>query len=355
MEEQRKLRVTAGFDGYVDTIGRAVKEKAADGSLVFFETIEEFGKHIVSKAGKSALMELHTQDTRMGGCMALYSRALLALDVEVTLMGALGMPETHPVFRDVVNHPNAHVHSVGQPGYTEAVEFHDGKIMFGHNEEIAQLDAKQLARELEKQGTSSEELLKGADMIALFNWSELTHATGIWKSIAGELNAPVLVDLADLSMRTDEEIKEMFALLSLIARKVPVTLSVNKNELEQLCRGLGLPEGLHPVEAAGILFERLSGSRIVVHLTGGAFCVCRAGLFSRRNVHYEKPLISTGGGDNFNAGLTFGLLNDWHMNECLALANAVSGFYVSHGYSPSQQEVLELLKTGQYDLEMAEI
>ena len=50
MEEQRKLRVTAGFDGYVDTIGRAVKEKAADGSLVFFETIEEFGKHIVSKA-----------------------------------------------------------------------------------------------------------------------------------------------------------------------------------------------------------------------------------------------------------------------------------------------------------------
>ena len=287
--------------------------------------------------------------------MALYSRALLALDVEVTLMGALGKPKTHPVFDAVVNHPNARVYSVGQPGRTEAVEFHDGKIMFGHNEEIAQLDAKQLSEELEKQGTSAGELMRGADMIALFNWSELTHATGIWKSIAGELNAPVFVDLADLSMRSDEEIQEMFALLSLISRKVPVTLSINKNELEQLCRGLGLPAGMHPVEAAGVLFERLSGSRIVVHLTGGAFCICRGGLFSRKNVHHEKPLISTGGGDNFNAGLTLGLLSDLHMNDCLALANAVSGFYVSHGYSPSQQEVLELLKTGMYDMEMTEI
>ena len=107
--QERRLRVTAGFDGYVDTIARAVKEKAADGTEVFFETIEEFGKHIVSKAGKSALMELHTQDKRMGGCMALYSRALLALDVEVTAVGALGMPKTHPVFDDIVNHENSRI------------------------------------------------------------------------------------------------------------------------------------------------------------------------------------------------------------------------------------------------------
>ncbi len=350
--EMRPLRVAVGFDGYVDTLSRAVKEKRADGSLVFFDTIKEFGEHLASKAGKSALQELHMQDQRMGGCMTLYSKALLALGVQVTCVGAMGWPETHPAFDAVVHHPGCKAYTVAQPGVTEAVEFDDGKIMLGHNEEISQLDANMLREHLN--GVDPASLFKGQDMVGFFNWSELTHATGIWKSLAGDIDAPLFVDLADLSMRSNDEIQEMFALLSLLARRVPLTLSLNKNELEQLCRGLELPE-MPPIEAACVLFERLAGSRVVVHLLSGAFCVCRGGIFSRKNVHHEKPLLSTGGGDNFNAGLTFGLLNDLHIADCLALGNATSGWYVTHGYSPTWEEVHSLLATGQYDMEMTEI
>lgn len=351
-EEKRPLRVTAGFDGYVDTIARAVREKRADGSAEYFSTIAEFGAHISSKAGKSALMELHTQQMRMGGCMALYTRALLTLGVEVTAVGAMGWPETHPVFDCIVHHPACKAYSVARPGRCEAVEFDDGKMMFAHNEDIEQLDAELLHKNLGS--VTTKELFADRDLIALFNWSELTHATGIWKSLADELRAPLLVDLADLSMRSDAEIEEMFALLSMLARRAPLTLSLNRNELEQLCRGLRM-ETVHPVQAASMLHERLHGSRVVVHLTNGAFCICRGGLYSRQNVHHDKPVLSTGGGDNFNAGLTVGLLSDLHMNDCLALANAVSGWYVSHGESPTVAQAASLLATGDYDHEMMEI
>ena len=135
---------------------------------------------------------------------------------------------------------------------------------------------------------------------------------------------------------------------------VPVTLSANKNELEQLGRGLGLAP-MHPVELAQTLHERLNGARVVAHLTAGAFSVSRAGLVSRKNVHFDKPVLSTGGGDNFNAGLALGLLNGMEMGDCLAMGNAVSGWYVSHGASPTLEQAAELMRSGAYDEELTEV
>jgi len=48
----------------------------------------------------------------------------------------------------------------------------------------------------------------------------------------------------------------------------------------------------------------------------------------------ERPKLSTGGGDNFNAGLTWGLLQGFSLPEAAAFANAASGFFVAGGISP---------------------
>lgn len=351
-EQARRMRVTAGFDGYVDTISRVVRRKGADGSVEYFSTIAEFGAHVTAKAGKSASIELLAQQVRAGGNLPLFAKALCALGMEVTAVGAMGWPQLHPAFEELAAHPLCTVRSVAQPGLCDAAEFDDGKLMLAHNEDIEALDA-QMLRERLGQG-EAERLFGDCDLAAFMNWSEVVRETSIWKELAGSLTGPLLVDLSDCSARSGEEIREMFALLSLMARRVPVTLSANKNELEQLGRGLGLAP-MHPVELAQTLHERLNGARVVAHLTAGAFSVSRAGLVSRKNVHFDKPVLSTGGGDNFNAGLALGLLNGMEMGDCLAMGNAVSGWYVSHGASPTLEQAAELMRSGAYDEELTEV
>lgn len=350
--QNRRMRVTAGFDGYVDTISRVVKQKGAEGGVEYFSTIAEFGAYVTVKAGKSASIELRTQRMRAGGNLPLFALALCALGVEVTAMGAMGWPQLHPAFAELAQHPLCTVRSVAQPGLCDAIEFDDGKLMLAHNEDIEALDARMLRGRLG--AGEAERLFADCDLAAFMNWSEVVRATSIWKELAGSLSRPLLVDLSDCSARSGGEIREMFSLLSLLARRVPVILSVNKNELEQLGRGLELAD-MHPVELAQTLHERLSGARVVVHLTSGAFCVCRAGLVSRKNVHFDKPVLSTGGGDNFNAGLALGLLSGLDMADCLAMGNAVSGYYVSHGISPTLEQAAELTRSGAYDEELTEV
>ena len=95
----------SGFDGYVDTISRVVRRKGADGSVEYFSTIAEFGAHVTAKAGKSASIELRAQQVRAGGNLPLFAKALCALGVEVTAVGAMGWPQLHPAFEELAAHP----------------------------------------------------------------------------------------------------------------------------------------------------------------------------------------------------------------------------------------------------------
>nr|WP_243140929.1 MULTISPECIES: PfkB family carbohydrate kinase [Lactonifactor] len=56
------------------------------------------------------------------------------------------------------------------------------------------------------------------------------------------------------------------------------------------------------------------------------------------------PKLSTGGGDNFNAGLCFGLLQGLPLAESLRLGNATSGYYVRTGESPDVYRLYEFMQ-----------
>ena len=64
----------------------------------------------------------------------------------------------------------------------------------------------------------------------------------------------------------------------------------------------------------------------------------------------EQPQVSTGGGDNFNAGFCFGLLNDFSVEESMILAMATSGAYVQNGNSPDQKSLMKYLSDWQSKL-----
>ena len=57
----------------------------------------------------------------------------------------------------------------------------------------------------------------------------------------------------------------------------------------------------------------------------------------------SKPRLTTGAGDNFNAGFCLGLMLELEVDECLALGKAVSGFYVRQMRSPAWQELLDFV------------
>jgi len=58
-----------------------------------------------------------------------------------------------------------------------------------------------------------------------------------------------------------------------------------------------------------------------------------------------KPKITTGGGDNFNAGFCYGLLNSLSPEACMLTAMATSGAYVMYGESPTRASLINYIKT----------
>jgi sugar/nucleoside kinase (ribokinase family) len=57
----------------------------------------------------------------------------------------------------------------------------------------------------------------------------------------------------------------------------------------------------------------------------------------------RSPKLTTGAGDNFNAGFCFGQVQGFNAQESLILGVATSGLYVRNGRSASQKELMEFL------------
>jgi sugar/nucleoside kinase (ribokinase family) len=66
--------------------------------------------------------------------------------------------------------------------------------------------------------------------------------------------------------------------------------------------------------------------------------------------YVKEPRISTGGGDNFNAGFCLGLLIGLSMEESMITAMANSGAYVQNGKSPSMNDLITYITQWQSEL-----
>ena len=84
---------------------------------------------LAGAAGKSTNIELVNQVTKLGGNGPIMANALASFGIAVTYIGNLGYPTLHPVFEPFAK--VAEVHSIAEPGHTDALEFEDGKIMLG--------------------------------------------------------------------------------------------------------------------------------------------------------------------------------------------------------------------------------
>ena len=344
------LTAFIGLDGFVDEILHVVDQRASATSFHRFETIAAFAARIATAAGKSANIELVRQRTKLGGNGPIMANALATFGLQVTYLGALGFPRLHPVFDEFAK--RATVHSINEPGTTDALEFEDGKLMLGKYAQFAEITWANLQQRFGRERFAGH--FGNASLVGFVNWTMIPNMSDIWESLLAELGPSltgsrrkIFFDLADPAKRTSEDIVRA---ANLIARFTPffdVILGLNEREACAVGEALGItvaartPEGITALALA--LQQQLAIDTLVVHPTLYAVAVSRGRAELVEGPCIRQLVITTGAGDHFNSGFCLAKLLGWDNAHALLMAVATSGFYVSTGRSPTVLELADML------------
>ena len=345
-------RAVVGFDGFVDTIVTPVGLRRGQGdAFTPIATIDEFGRRILGAAGKSTNLEFYPRLEKLGGNGPIMANALASFGLKVTYLGILGYPNLHPVFADFAK--RAEVHSIAEPGYTDALEFEDGKIMLGKHQSLKQMNWANIKSRFGKDKFAAQ--MGTADLVGFVNWTMLTHMSDIWSAVLKEIcpgmkspRRKLFIDLADPEKRTGEDIARALELVAAFQKHFDVILGLNEKEGYEIAKVLGVstadhsPEGL--LKLCKEIHERIRVDSLVIHPTAYALASGQDGATMVQGPFTSKPKITTGAGDHFNSGFCLGKLLGFSTERCLLVGVTTSGFYVRTGQSPSIKDLVGMLR-----------
>lgn len=340
-----------GLDGFVDDILHVVDKRESAEKYLRLPRMAQWGERIRAAAGKSTNIELVSQRTKLGGNGPIMANAMASFGFKVSYLGNLGYPNLHPVFTEFAQ--RADVHSIAEPGYTDAVEFEDGKVMLGKHQSLKEVNwANVQARFGQREFTAK---ILGSHFVAFVNWTMLTHMNGIWsatlKEICPQLNGPrrtMFFDLADPEKRTPADISTALALIAAFEKHFDVILGLNESESAQVGRVLGLnasdhsPDGL--TKLGQEILKRVPVGTLVIHPTRYAIAIGADGPVIVQGPFTPTPLITTGAGDHFNAGFCLGKLLGFDNATSVLTGVTTSGFYVRTATSPTIEHLATTMR-----------
>lgn len=332
-------KIAAGFDGFVDSIVKVVINKTQSGETEHFQTIMQFGDYISSKSGSGFSLESEEQQLKLGGNMPIMANAMAQMGAGVDCVGAFGLPSIHAAFADM--HPSCTLHSFTNPGFTTAMEFADGKIMLAQMTDLNQAEWATIKSVIGL--PKLKEIFTDAGLICLVNWSEPDHSNNMWQGLLDEVfqgaksrQRHFFFDLSDCSKRSAEAITTALGLIKQFGKHGHATLSLNRNEAGILYKKLNNADIPSDLQAIGdALFPQLSLGTLIIHTSKISLAWDASGTYSDTPVFIANPTISTGAGDNFNAGFCIGQLLGLDAGAALILANSSSNCYIKTGQSPT--------------------
>jgi hypothetical protein len=353
--KRETLKMVVGFDGFVDEIIHVVDKRMDSTNYTRIETIEAFAERIARASGLSTNIEFVPQQVKIGGNGPIMCNALSKHDTSISYVGALGFPTIDNVFNGLED--NVSLYSFVNPGHTDAVEFHDGKVMLGKMSSLTDLTYEKL---IESIGVDKlVELLSETDLLASVNWSMIPNNTDLWKKLISNIlpllpkkdKKPIFfVDLADPEKRENEEIIEALDLLKEFKENFFVILGLNKKEAYDVADVLNLfdHESLEHMQVALedlniALYEYLQVDSVVIHPVDSSCTVVDGVFYSESGPYISKPKLTTGAGDNFNAGFVLGMLYNLKPDLALLTGMSTSGYYVRNAKSPNFKELVEFI------------
>ena len=346
------LNMIIGIDGFVDEIIHIVDKRQDFQNYTRIQTIAEFGLRISNAAGLSTNVEMVSVASKLGGNGPILSGALLEYGVNLTYVGALGKPDIHPVFHPMAKKAKA-VYSISDPGRTDACEFDDGKVMLGKHSTLKGITWDAMKNALGgAEGVAA--LIKDCQLFGMENWTMIPYMSEIWEGIISEV-FPLLpgvstaeekplafFDLADPEKRTKEDIFKAMTLIGKFEEKFRVILGLNEKEIYQIASALDISVPEPNLRYAVMeTYKKLGIYCLMVHPVKSACCAIGGEYHELDGPYCQKPKLTTGAGDNLNAGFCLGMSLGLDAMSCLALGVCTSGYYVRNAQSPGFEQVIE--------------
>ena len=344
-KEPASGQILAGFDGFIDEILTVVKTRHSAEEFEEIASIAEFSERVAAAAGKSCNLELITKCFKAGGNGPLLATALAEQQLKVIYAGALGLPDIHHVFHDLQN--KCKVISFAEPGHTQALEFNDGKIMLGKMECLKEINWVNLLKIVPHE--NMQRLISETRLLCLVNWTMLTEMNsflnGIYEILtAADRKPEIFIDLTDPGKRSSADLLKALELIMKLQSQTGVILGLNESESLILANVLGEKELQSTAERAEFIRHVLGLKIVVIHPLKGAAAADRETVCEISGPFTPHPVLTTGAGDNFNAGFLSGYLRGLELTECLMTGVCTSGFYVRNGRSPQLSELISFME-----------
>jgi sugar/nucleoside kinase (ribokinase family) len=351
VEPASHLKAFIGLDGFVDEIIHVVDKRDNAETFHRVPTIASLGERIAAAAGKSTNIEMVNQRTKLGGNGPIMANALARLGIKVTYVGSLGYPVMHPVFNEFAR--RAEVHSIAESGHTDALEFEDGKIMLVKSMQLNEVTWQNIQARFGRD--KFIEKFSTADLVGFVNWTMIPYMSDLWAALLQEFcpnpsarRRKIFFDLADPEKRTAKDILRALNLIAAFENYFEVILGLNEKEAYEIGNVLGLDtknrtrSGLATL--AGEIQRQVPITTLVIHPVTYALALSQKQVAMVDGPFVEKPLITTGAGDHFNAGFCLGRCLGFEAAASVLLGVTASGFYVRNAQSPSIDDLVQMLR-----------
>lgn len=336
-----------GFDGIVDNVRVMVAKRHSSTDFDRLATLEALRDRLDDsiRSESSLTVEWELEGRRTGGHACHLSRAFNKLGADTTMIGMYGQPPVDPFSSEFAD---STLVSIGAPGYTEAVEFDDGKLLLTESSEAAGLDWETLCDRLDPARLAEQ--LDGTDVLGVGYWSVTSSLPELLRTLVSETwplqSSPpeqVFFDPGDVRSLPLATIRDGAAHLRRANATVPVTVSANRSEIEQLATALNGDESGTLKQATTAAFDGLGVCRVVGHSPSKAVTVSDGTTISVRVPKTDSPAMTTSAGDHFNAGFLLGRLVGLSEAATTVIANAVAGLFVRTGTPPSYADIVRFV------------